>query len=272
MRSARLAAALLPTVWLAGCLQSAVLIKVGADGSGTIDTQTLMTSAAVAQLRQFTGALGGDAKPVEFFTEAQAREIAAGMGDGVVLTGTRPLRTASAEGREAIYRFVDVTKLRLSQVPATPGGGAGAVGGLGLSAQNEFITIGLARNAAGNSVLTLHLGANPLSAAAGQTGAADAGRGMPLPADQIALMQPMLAGMRIAIRVEPAGRLVKTSSPYVQGNTVTLFDIDLDTLFGDPAFQRLQSAKTSKDAKDALKDLKGAKLNLDPDITIEFAP
>jgi len=53
---------------------------------------------------------------------------------------------------------------------------------------------------------------------------------------------------------------------------VTLLDLDLDTLLADPAFKDLQTAKTSQEVKDDLKRIRGIKLNLDPDISLEFAP
>jgi hypothetical protein len=164
-----------------------------------------------------------------------------------------------------------VTKVRISQTPDAPGGASVRAGGLGLG-QGDAMTIALSRSPAGNMVLTFHIGANLLGSLSNQTGAGDASRGMPLPADQIAMLQPLLAGMRIALRVQPAGRLVTTTSPYVDGNIVTLLDIDMDTLLADPAFKELQAAKTSQEAKDALKRIRGIKLNLDPDITLEFAP
>jgi hypothetical protein len=270
MRTAALAAALLPTIVFAGCFQSNVLVKVNADGSGSIETQTLLTSAAVAQVQQLSGAFGGG-KPVELFSEQQARDVGARMGDGVTMVSTRALKTADAEGREAIYAFQDVTKVHISQTPDAPGGGSLRAGGLGLG-QGEAMTIALSRNPAGNMVLTFHIGANLLGSLANQTGAGDASRGMPLPADQIAMMQPLLAGMRLALRVQPAGRLITTTSPYVDGNVVTLLDLDLDTLLADPAFKDLQTAKTSQEVKDDLKRIRGIKLNLDPDISLEFAP
>ena len=119
MRTGRLAAALVPAIFLAGCLQSTALIKVNADGSGTLENQTMMTSAALAQIRQLAGLFGGtDAKPVDPFSEQQMRDLAASFGDGVTLISTRPLKTAGAEGREAVYGFRDITKLRVSEAPA----------------------------------------------------------------------------------------------------------------------------------------------------------
>ena len=69
------------------------------------------------------------------------------------------------------------------------------------------------------------------------------------------------------------GRLVRTNSPYVDGQTVTLFDVDIDTLLKDEeAFTRLQSASTPAETTEALKRAPGVKIAAERDITIEFAP
>jgi len=98
-------------------------------------------------------------------------------------------------------------------------------------------------------------------------------RGTPTPPDEMAMIRQMLGGLHVALRVEPAGRLVRTNSPYVDGSTVTLFDIDVDALLNDDAaFARLQSARTAAETAEALKNVPGIKVNLERDITIEFAP
>jgi hypothetical protein len=95
----------------------------------------------------------------------------------------------------------------------------------------------------------------------------------PPPADEMAMIRQMLGGLHVALRVEPAGRLVRTNSSYVEGRTVTLFDIDVDALLkDDAAFARLQNAKTASETAEALKNVPGIKVNLERDITIEFAP
>jgi len=100
MRIARLVATLLPALLLTGCLQSTALIKVNADGSGTLENQTLMTAAALAQIRQLAGLFGGtDTKPVDPFSEQQMRDLATQIGDGVTLISTRPLKSAGSIGR-----------------------------------------------------------------------------------------------------------------------------------------------------------------------------
>jgi hypothetical protein len=76
----------------------------------------------------------------------------------------------------------------------------------------------------------------------------------------------------VTIAVEPAGALVKTSSPYVDGQRVTLLDLDLDLLLKDDVLTRVRAAQTPDELKAMMKDVPGLKLNLDREITIEFTP
>ena len=267
-------AAIGPALLLSGCLRSTALLKVNADGSGTVENQIVMTSASLAQVRQLAGLFGGSGtNPVDPFSEQQARDLARQMGDGVTLVSTRPLRDAGGEGREAIYAFPDVTKLRLSEAPAAPGDTSLSAGGLNLvGRQASSVTIDRVRTADGLVRLTFHTTADQLSGLTSRLGS-PAGPGSTLPADQMTMVRQMLGGLRVALRVQPAGRLIRTSSPYVDGQIVTLFDFDLDALLNDEAaLARLQAAKTAGESAEALKGVKGIKVNLERDITIEFAP
>jgi hypothetical protein len=91
-----------------------------------------------------------------------------------------------------------------------------------------------------------------------------------IPLGQMAMFKSMLVGARLSIAVEPAGQLVRTSSPYVDGSRVTLMDVDLDQLLKGDTLSRLQAAPTPEDARAILDNTPGVKVNLDPEITIEF--
>jgi hypothetical protein len=52
---------------------------------------------------------------------------------------------------------------------------------------------------------------------------------------------------------------------------VTLLEVDIDSVFGDEVLlEKLQSAKTPDETKTILKSVPGLKMNLDPELTIEF--
>ena len=175
----RLLTALLPTIVLTGCLQSTTIVKVNADGSGTLDNQTVMTAAALAQVRQLSGVLGGtNAKPFDPFSEEQARTFAGQMGDGVTLLSSMPVKTAAGEGRASVFGFRDVTKLRVSQAPATPGDTSIRGGGLGLGGDqsNSTLTIDLDSHARGQRPAHAAHGWRSADRAAQSSGVAEPGR------------------------------------------------------------------------------------------------
>src|SRR5262249_3585742 len=158
--------------------------------------------------------------------------------------------------------FRDITKLRVSQAPQAPGGGSIRAGGTGLLGDGaaSAVSIELTRTASGNVLLTLHTPGDPTSTMFSQIGAINRGGG-PLPSDQLAIVRQMLAGMRLSLRVEPAGRLVRTNSAYVNGQSVTIFDLDMDALLGnEAAFAKLQAAQTPAETAEALKNAPGIKV------------
>jgi hypothetical protein len=255
-----------------GCFQSTALIKVNADGSGTIEHQTLMTTAALAQMRQLAAVFGGNrARSVDPFSEDQARDLAGKMGDGVTLVSSTPLKTSVAEGRVNVYGFRDITRVRFTQVAALADTSVRA-SGLDI-ADLGAVAFDLRRLDGGDALLTLHLPGNLLDALVNQAAGPAGRRRAVVPVDQLAALRQAVAGMRLSIRVEPSGHLVRTSSPYVDGQIVTLFDLDLDELFKDDTLlTRLASAKTAAETAAVLKDAPGLKINPEREITIEFAP
>ena len=88
----------------------------------------------------------------------------------------------------------------------------------------------------------------------------------------LAMAKQMLNGMKISIALQPAGRIVKTNSPFVQGQQVTLLEIDMGQLMADETIlQKLQGAASLEDVKAMLKGVKGVKLNPDREVSVEFS-
>jgi hypothetical protein len=244
----------------AGCFQMTTIVHVNADGSGTIDHRMDISKAALAQVRQFAALGGSRGQNLDFTSEAQARETAAKLGPGVTYVSSEPINTEKAEGRATSYAFTDVSQIRISESPDAPAG-------LPVHTQSSgSITCSITHEANGNSVLHINL---PEPNFAGAIGTATDGQSQV--SQQLAMIRMLLAGARVLIAVEPAGHLVRTSSPFVDGQRVTIIDVSLDDLLGNQALiTRLQAAKTPEETRAALKDVPNAKLVLDHEITIEF--
>jgi hypothetical protein len=249
-----------------GCFQFASVLTVKGDGSGTIQQRVLFTSAALAQMKGL--ALLGRRNPgdsAEPVSEQQARAAAATLGTGVTYVSSAPIMSAEGQGRDIIYAFTDINQLHLAETPPAPGGVTVRAQSMGNGQQVSF---SMTKDPGGNALLRITV-PRP-SMPGGSLG--EPGRGEFSPS-QIAMFKQMVVGARLSIVVEPIGTLVRTSSPYVDGPRVTLIDIDFDQLLADDAvLARLQGAKTQDEAKAVLAELPGVKVNLDPQITIEFAP
>jgi hypothetical protein len=261
MRLMRLVVVLVVALASGACFQMTTILKVSADGSGTIMHRMVYSNQALAQLRQFAAFGGGRGAAFDPLSEQQARDMASSIGTGVTYVGSEPVTLPTGQGRESTYAFTDVSQLRISTQPAAPGGLS--IGGPAFSTTSESITFSLTREPEGNAVLHIHVPEpNFLDAL-----------GSPAAAAQIGMVKAMLAGAHMLLIAEPNGIVARTSSPYVDGQRVTLLEVDLDEVLKDETLlPRLQAAKTQDEAKAIVQGAPGLKINLDRDITIEFTP
>jgi hypothetical protein len=262
IRGVLVTAAVLP---LAGCFQAATVIRLKADGSGTIEQRLLLTEAAMEQLRGFAILSGGNAAGADPTSEAQARSLVESLGPGVTYVSSTPVKTETAQGRDSVYAFTDITKLHMSEQPRLPGGIVSPAG----TANVGELTFVLTREPDANALLRIQVPKfNLLPIQPGPNGAI-----MAPTAQQIDMVKGLLAGARLTVAIEPEGRLVRTSSPFVEGNRVTLLDLDFDKATADPDLTtKLQSLKTADDVKATVASLQGVRITFDPEISITFAP
>ncbi|MCP4661680.1 MAG: hypothetical protein GY856_40280, partial [bacterium] len=263
---------------MTGCISSSTLIRLNADGSGTIEQTILLGSAFVEQMKQMmtemAAAFGGEgqqAEEQELFPEAEFREGAAELGEGVRFVSHQPIKTEESEGVRVVYAFDDVTKLHISQKPSPPSG-PGQQAAVG---EREDLRFRFER-AGGRSILTV---LSPEPQAALDAGSAEPETTPPeseVDPEELAQMQQMFKGLRIDIAVEVAGKLIRTTSPYVDGSRVTLLEMDFEAFLDDPEKLKALAAPGAQDQsleamKRLLRDIPGIKVILDPEITIEFA-
>jgi hypothetical protein len=275
-RFAPIALCVLAAAAVSGCLQSSTVIKMKPDGSGTIEQTTTMNAEAVAQFSALA-AMGSDKDkkggPDDLFSEKDARAAAGKMGQGVTFVASEKIDTPDRKGLKATYAFTDIRKISLEEMNA-PGGMNDS--GMSPGAKKDPpITFQFQQLPGGNGLLTiLQPGVDKADKASttpatnpGATAAVD-----PKMADQgLEMMKTFMKGLKVDIVVQ-VPRLVKTNSAYVLGGTVTLLSMDFDQVLSDPdALKKMNDAKSLDDTKAVLKGVKGIKVNLEPQVTIEFA-
>ena len=74
--------------------------------------------------------------------------------------------------------------------------------------------------------------------------------------------------------VEVQGTLVNTNSVHREGEKVTLLEMDFSELLSNETLMQQAAAikgQNLEEAKELLKGLRGFKINLDPEVVIEFS-
>ena len=89
----------------------------------------------------------------------------------------------------------------------------------------------------------------------------------------MAMMAPMMQGMRVAMKVKVEGEITKTDATHKAGNTVTLMDVDMGKMFSNK--EVLKKMKSPDDMKDFAKFAQiakeaGATLEVKPEVSVEF--
>lgn len=267
---ARLAAVVAAAAMTSGCITAITTIKLRPDGSGTIDQMLSMNAAAAAQFAEMAKGMGGEGKAAaepEFFSEKEMKEAATKFGDGVTFVSSKPIKTADRVGRVATYQFADISRLRIDQKPQTGGDMPGASS----EGKKEDVLFRFAKTPAGTSKLTVVFPESKLEEARKEAAEQKPGGTKAMAPGQLEMMKKLFEGLKIGIDVDVLGTIVETNSPYVQGSKVTLLEMDFaELLTNDKLLADVGEPKSIEEAKRLLKDVKGFKVNLDREVTIEF--
>jgi hypothetical protein len=267
MRLIRAIALVLVTVSLAGCVNSHTLLKVKADGSGTIEQMLLMNMAALKGLMAGMDPQGQTKQNMPF-SEAQLKQTAERLGKGVRLLSATPLSQGGFEGVKAIYAFDDINQVRVDQDPNISGSSDNQLA----SGKNANpVTFKFARQG-GNSVLTVAFNEQATAGTAPPAGTPATPETMD--PSMLQMMKTLFQGFKVAIDLEVDGKIVKTNADYVEGSRITLLEIDMTGILEDEAKLRALQSKIRPGAsiaevKPYLKDVKGVKIN-NPVVTVEY--
>ncbi|MDX1531302.1 MAG: hypothetical protein R3362_07235, partial [Rhodothermales bacterium] len=99
---------------LAGCFQVHTLLRLNADGSGTIE-ETVAMNGSLMQMLRAAAAEKGATLDASLIDEARLSARAAEFGEGVAFVRAEPLDVLFGGGFRVVYAFEDVNALRLTQ-------------------------------------------------------------------------------------------------------------------------------------------------------------
>lgn len=270
--------AILTAFSLSACLQQEKVIKLNADGSGTVEETMVMSKEVVAQMKQMADGFGalagvkakgeGGAAPFQIMDEKKLREAAGKMGDGVTFVSAKPVTTAMGEGFAAVYAFTDINKLKIDQNPGESMPGAdNPLLQKANKGKKEPVKFEFTKGAP--ATLTVKM-PQP------KPGDLSKERAQKPPGGEemaMMMMQQMFKDMKISLAIEVAGRIVQTNAEYKDASRVTLMEMDFNKVLGNPEkFKALSQAqpKTIEEAKALVKGTEGIKAETQPVVTVKF--
>jgi hypothetical protein len=251
-----------------GCITFTNIITLKPSGSGTLETTLVMNTGVFKQIGSM---MGGEVKAESKGSglpspEKLAKELS--NVKGMRLVSQKAFKKEDSEGVTVVMAFDDVNQIAVSEnLPGKEGKGK----------PEDEVKFSLTKQPGGTSLLTISFPDKP-GEAVKDAARKPAGKPSEKPTPEaMQMISAFFKGMRVMIAVDVDGTLVRTSSPYVEGNRVTLLDIDMEQLLKDPdALQKMDALPFGPDmsiseAREAMAKagVKGIKIN-DPGITIEM--
>jgi hypothetical protein len=251
---------LLVSLLTQGCLQSDATLHVKGDGSGTMEMSLLVNESMAAMMSAGAAQEGEEAR---IMSDAELIARGAQLGDGVRFVSSQKIVQPGYEGVKALYEFDDIRKVRMQMSPSEdPSQTAGG---------SEPITFDFSKANDGVAHLSIHIPSDSTTAA--PLSATQDSASTPSP-EEIEQMSAIFAGLRISAKLLTEGPIVKTNSPYQEGSTVTLLEMDFDQLLAD--IDKLTEVIAMGQPKDLaeltqrLRGIPGIKINPTETVTIDF--
>jgi hypothetical protein len=265
-RHCRSVALVTPMLALAACLTSNVLVTVRPDGSGTVEQTTTIRPVALVEFERLLSPEMADRKdPAVLAAELQKQLSDARGGPALRPTSVRPLKAVDAVGSIVSYEFDDVTALNLDLLPRVQGRGFWGISSNDPAASTnlrlslEPIADGLERLTVRFPRFAMDPSAEPPSAWASGSAA------------EMAALKSILSGSRVTIVIRTEAPLLRTNSPFRDGNRVTLVDADIAQALFSKQIGMLAAAPGSFDELLSwAADLPGVRLAHEHDVTLDF--
>ena len=254
--------ALILPLFASSCLQTETTVNLNKDGSGTIVEQTILGEQMLAMMTQF--AQPGQPDPIqEMFSEEKSKAKIPKMGEGVEFVKVEMINEGGKKGGRVHYKFADINKLNIN-----PAGGLEAMNEEEEQAEVDPKELLKFKYVDGKLSLTM-----PPTKFDEMNMDMGGGEGGEENAQAEAMAKQMMGDMRMTLKLNFPGGIDKTNATHVEGNTVTVMDLQVGKMLGHKeALKKIsETAKTDEAAaKDAFGKLDGIKMEMKPDVSISL--
>ena len=257
-----------------GCIEMHTTITVKKDGSGLVEENIFVGKEIIKMFTEFAAAFADSTQPQQEFNMFEEEKIKAKtseFGEGVEFVSMKTIKTDEKEGYTAIYKFKDINKVKVNQDPsdempmAEPAEDSDPADKL---VQFKFI-----KGKPNKIIFSLPDEKKKDDKVKEET--ADVTEETTAEADTADFenMVKFMKDMKAKVEIIIDGEIVNTNATHVDGNKITLFDIDFGQLISDK--EKLEQFKkfnpdSFEEVKKLVKDIPGIKVELNKEVFIEF--
>jgi hypothetical protein len=255
---------------ITSCLDVHYKVKLNPDGSGTIEERFMMGKEIVEMLGSFAS-MGDTAETEGFnlFNEEELKMEASEIGEGVNYVSGTKLEDESGSGYLAVYEFEDINKIKIKQDPSekidVPG-----MTSVEEEKKEEF-TFSFQKGSP--SILTIVLPKEESE----EEEAEDLEFGNSEDSSETDILNEEIVNLfksfKIKVDIELEGEILEADASFIEGNVLTLFEMNFEELFERPEkLEELKkiNPKSLNETSELLKDIPGFKFETKEKITVKF--
>jgi len=262
-------------ILLTGCIEMHTVITVNIDGSGLIEENIFVGKAVIDMFKEFAAAFADSTQPQQefnLFEEEKIKAKTSDYGEGVEFVSMKAIKTDEKEGYTAIYKFMDLNKIKVNQDPSDEIPMAEPKEDVDPASKLVYFKFIKGKP---NKIIFTFPDEKKKEETIKNDSTKDETADVNAGADTADLesMVKFMKDMKAKVEIRVDGKITSTNATHVDGNTVTLFDIDFAQLISDK--DKLEKFKTLnpnsfEEVKKLVSDIPGIKVELNKEVYIEF--
>ncbi|HKB86251.1 MAG TPA: hypothetical protein VKD08_08795 [Ignavibacteriaceae bacterium] len=256
-------------VLFTGCLEVNTTIHLNKDGSGTLEESVLMSSQVVQMISAFASSFdstAADTNQFSLFKEDQLIADTSKYGSGVKYISGKEVKEDGREGYNVVYSFNNINDLRINQNPNSKIDMEGVE--FEEDSAHEFLHFDFSPGE--TALLTIKMPSMKDQDVSNEVPSQDTASSNTEGMDELL---KLMKDMRIALTLDVKGQITQTNASYVNGSSITLFDINFNDLLDNPEKLKMfkqQNPKNLEEIKKIVENLPGVKVELNNPVSIRF--
>lgn len=261
-------------VLVSGCIEMHTIITVKKNGSGTVEENIFIGKEIINMFKDFAAAFADSTQPQEdfnMFEEDKIKAKTSEFGEGIEFVSMKNIKTDEKEGYTAIYKFKDLNKVKVNQNPSDeiPMADQAETG----EPKNEFVYFKFIKGKPNRIEFKLPEGKKEDKSSEEVKADETSESNEPPDSAEVERMIKFMKDMKAKIEIKIDGKITNTNATHINGNTITLFDINFGELISDKekfeSFQKL-NPDSFEEVKKLVKDIPGIKVELNNEVFVEF--